>query len=86
MNAAMLKHPLSYGSTRKRASVFISNGSGGRGEIMNLKEEQLELVLLNQINEYVLAKVVVEWIKNNEDLRRAILEVAWKCPNIMTRV
>ncbi len=53
---------------------------------MNFEEQPLELVLLNQISKKELAKVVVELIKDSRELRKAILEVIWNCPNIVTQV
>lgn len=38
------------------------------------------------VGEDALAKVVVELIKDSQELRRAILEVVWNCPNIVTQV
>lgn len=75
-----------YGSTRKSVSVGGLNGSGWRGDIMNFETQLSEMVLLNQINKEELANVLVELIKDNRELRRAILEVVWKCPNIVTRI
>jgi hypothetical protein len=53
---------------------------------MNFEKQPSELVLLNQIRRDELAKIVVELIKDNCELRRAILEVVWNCPNIVTQV
>jgi len=85
-SVATVKHPLSYGSIKKLVSVSVSNGSGWRGDIMSVEAQQSELVLLNQIGKDELAKVVVELIKDSRELRRAILEVMWNCPNIVTQI
>ena len=53
---------------------------------MKVGAQQSELVLLNQMRKEELAKVVVELIKDSKELRRAILEVVWNCPNIVTQV
>jgi hypothetical protein len=53
---------------------------------MSFEKQQSELVLLNQIRKDELAKLVVELIEDSKELRRAILEVVWNCPNIVTQV
>ena len=53
---------------------------------MNFEKQQAEVVLLNQIGKEELIKVLVELIKNNRELQRVILEVAWACPNIVTQI
>jgi len=53
---------------------------------MNLKTQQSELVLLNQMSRDEFAKILVDLIKDNRELRRAILEVVWSCPNIVREV
>ena len=80
------RHLPNYGSIRKPVLVSVSNGSGWGGDNMNSEKQQAELVLLNQISEDELAKVVVELIKDSRELRRAILEVVWNCPNIVTQI
>ncbi len=82
----IVKHRQRYGSIRKPASVSVLNGSGWGGESMNLETQQSEVVLLNQMDKDEFAKVVVELIKDSRELRRAILEVVWNCPNIVTQV
>ena len=85
-NTATAKRLLRHGSIRNGGLVCVLNGSGWGGEIMTFEKQQSELVLLNQISKDQLAKVVVELIKDSRELRRAILEVVWNCPNIVTRV
>lgn len=63
-----------------------SNGSGWRGEIMNIETQKSEMVLLNQVSKEELAKVVVELIKNDREVQRAILDLAFSCPNIVTQI
>ena len=53
---------------------------------MSFEKQQSELVFLNQTSKDELAKVVVALIKDSSELRRAILEVVWNCPNIVTQV
>lgn len=53
---------------------------------MSFETQQSEVVLLNQMDKEELAKVLVELIKNNRELQRVILEVAWACPNIVTQI
>jgi hypothetical protein len=81
-----IKGLLKYGSIRKPAWVFDWNGLGWRGDIMNGEIQESKLVSISQIRAEELAKVLVELIKNNSKLQRAILEVVWNCPNIVTRV
>jgi hypothetical protein len=44
------------------------------------------MVLLNQMDKDEFAKVLAELIKDSRELRRAILEVVWNCPNIVTQI
>lgn len=53
---------------------------------MSIGRQQSELVLLKQMRKEELAKIVVELIKDSKELRRAILEVVWNCPNIVTQI
>jgi len=53
---------------------------------MNFEKQQAEVVLLNQISKEEFTKVLVELIKDSTELQRAILEVVWNCPNIVTRI
>ena len=66
--------------------MFVWNGSGWGGDIINFQTQQSDLVLLNQVSKEELAKVLVELIKDDRELRRAILEVVWSCPNIVTQI
>jgi len=53
---------------------------------MNVETLQSELVLLNQMSKDQLAKVLVELIKNDREVQRAILNLAFACPNIVTQI
>ena len=53
---------------------------------MSLEKQQTVTVLLNQVGKDELAKIVIELIKDSRELRRAILEVVWNCPNIVTKI
>ena len=53
---------------------------------MNFEKQQSELVFLNQIGKEELAKVLVELIKNNREVQKAILNMAFSCPNIVTQI
>ena len=53
---------------------------------MNIGTQQSEMVLLSQMSKEELAKIAIELIKDSKELRRAILEVVWNCPNIVTQV
>ena len=80
------KHLLRYGSIRKLVLACGWNGSGCGGEIMNFKEQQSDLVLMNQMGKEELAKVLVELIKDSRELQRVILEVIWSCPNVVIKL
>lgn len=51
-----------------------------------METAQLELLLRDQVSTEELARVLVGLIKNSPELRRAILEVVWACPNVGVRV
>ena len=53
---------------------------------MNSEKQQSELVLLNQMDKEELAKALVELIKNDREVQRAILNLAFSCPNIVTQI
>ncbi|MFC1636224.1 hypothetical protein ACFL5Z_15445 [Planctomycetota bacterium] len=53
---------------------------------MNIEKQQSELVLLSQMDKEELAKALVELIKNDREVQRAILNLASSCPNIVTQV
>ena len=53
---------------------------------MNVETQQSEMVLLNQMSKEEFATVLVELIKDDRELQRAILEVVWNCPNIVTQI
>ena len=77
---------LSYGSIRKKGLASGWNGSDWRGEIMNIETQQSELVLLNQMSKEQLAKVLVELIREDREVQKAILNLTLSCPNIVTRI
>ena len=52
---------------------------------MSFEKQQAELVLMNQMSKDELAKVAVALIKDSNELRRAILQVVWNGPNIVTQ-
>ena len=52
---------------------------------MGFEKQESELVLLNQISRDELAKVLAELIENDRDVQRAILNLAFSCPNIVTQ-
>ncbi len=53
---------------------------------MSTQTQKSEMILLNQVDKEELGEVLVELIKDSRELRRAILEVVWNCPNIVTRI
>ena len=85
-NILIVKRLLRRGSIRKWALASGWNGSGWRGENMNFEKQQAEMVILNHISKNELAKVVVELIKNDREVQRAILNLAFSCPNIVTQI
>lgn len=86
MNIVTVKHLLRYGSIRKPALASGWNSLDWRGDIMSFETQQAEVVFLNRIGKEELAKVLAELIKDSRELRRAILEVVWNCPNIVTQI
>jgi hypothetical protein len=51
-----------------------------------MKAAQLELLLGDQMSSEELVQALVGLIKSSPELRRAILEVVWACPNVEMRV
>ena len=58
------------------------------GEVIKMSTEtqQSELVLINQISKEKLAKVVTELIRENEEIRMAIINLACTSPYIETQM
>ena len=58
------------------------------GEVikMNVEAQQSELVVIKQISKAELAKVVSELIRENEEVRMAIINLACTSPYIKTRM
>ena len=52
---------------------------------MSAETQQSELVLMNQMNKEELAKVVSELIRENEEVRMAIINLACASPDIKTQ-
>ncbi len=53
---------------------------------MNVEAQQSELVLINQASKEKLAKVVSELIRENEEVRMAIINLACASPYIKTQI
>jgi hypothetical protein len=53
---------------------------------MSSQMQQMETVALNHISKDELAKMLVELIKSDREVRRAILNLALSCPNIVTQI
>ena len=53
---------------------------------MNIEAQQSEMLLLNRLGKEELAKVLVELIKNDREIQKAILNLAFSCPNIVTQI
>ncbi len=71
---------------KKLVLVSGLNGSGWGGDIMNFEKQQSEMVLLNQMSREEFAQILSDLVKDNRELQRAILEVVWSCPNIVTQI
>ncbi len=81
-----VKHLLRYGLMKKLVLVSGLNGSDWGGDIMNFEKQQSEMVLLNQMSREEFAQILSDLVKDNRELQRAILEVVWSCPNIVTQI
>ena len=86
MSIVIAQHLLRYGSIRKSDLASGWNGSGWRGEIMSFEKQQAEMVVLNHISKDELAKVLVKLIRNDREVQKAILNLAFSCPNIVTQI
>ncbi len=53
---------------------------------MNVESQQPEMIVLNQTSKDELVRVLVELIKNDREVRMAILNLAFSCPNIVTQI
>ena len=53
---------------------------------MSFEKQQSEWILLNKISKEELTGLLVELVKDSRELQRAILEVVWNCPNIVTQI
>lgn len=45
----------------------------------------IEVILENQDKEQ-LSRLIVELVREDNELQRAILEVVWNCPNVVTQL
>ena len=54
--------------------------------MMEVAQEQLELLLREQMSAEELVQVLVGLIRYNPEVRKAILGVVQKCPNIVAKV
>jgi len=50
---------------------------------MQSETQQTEIIWINKAE---LADVLVEIIQNDRELKKAIREIVWSCPNIITRI
>ena len=53
---------------------------------MSFEKQRVEMILLNEMSKEELAKALVELIKNDREVQRAILNLAFSCPNIVTQI
>ena len=53
---------------------------------MDFETQLSGMVLLNQIDKEKIAELLVGLIRESPKLQRAILEVVWSCPNIVTQI
>lgn len=51
-----------------------------------MAEQDLELVSLNGISKEEFVRLLVDLINNDQEVRKAILNLAFSCPNIVTQV
>jgi len=49
-------------------------------------EQHSELVSLNEISKEEFMRLLVDLIKNKQEVRKAILNLAFSCPNIVTQI
>jgi hypothetical protein len=53
---------------------------------MSFQKQHAETIVLNNISKEELGRLLVELIENDRDVRRAILNLALSCPNIVTQI
>jgi len=60
----------------------------GRSEVMKVKSEMCSpmQVILEESSKERFAKLIVELVREDRDLRKAILEVALSSPNVVTEI
>jgi hypothetical protein len=80
-----VRHRLRFGSIGRPGWVCACDGSVFGGKIMDEITRQLELLLLGQMSNEELARVLVGLIQSSPGLRKAILSVVGACPNIVTK-
>lgn len=78
--------PVEIWIDKKTGWVCGLSGSSWGGDIMKVEIQRLELALLDQTTPEELAEVLVELIKNNREIQRAILGEVWKCPNVLKQI
>lgn len=53
---------------------------------MHFERQHTETVVLNHISEDELAKILIKLINSNRKVRKAIINLAFSCPNIVTQI
>lgn len=53
---------------------------------MSFEKQQVQTLVLNHVSKNELAEMLVELIKNDREVRRAILNLALSSPNIVTQI
>jgi hypothetical protein len=53
---------------------------------MSFQKQHAETIVLNNMSKDKVAEILVELIKNDREVRRAILNLALSCPNIVTQI
>ena len=53
---------------------------------MESETQQSETILLNRIGKENFVELLANLIRENPKLQRAILEIVWSCPNVVTQI
>ena len=51
-----------------------------------LQTQQMEMVLADKMTQEELARVIVELIRKNREVRQAIINLVCACPNVETEI
>ena len=56
------------------------------GEVIKMETQHSELVSLNGRSKEELARLLADLINNDQEVQKAILNLAFSCPNIVTLI